>query len=68
MIKFIRFLFVAYQLIFSSPLATCRYQPTCSKYMLGSIEKYGVLRGFLMGVKRVASCHPFSKKPVYDPV
>ncbi len=39
----------------------CRYYPTCSVYMYQSVEKYGVLRGVWMGIKRLVSCHPWSK-------
>ncbi len=44
-----------------SPLlpSACRYYPTCSDYMREAIEKYGVLRGGWMGLKRLLRCHPF---------
>jgi len=45
----------------------CRFTPTCSEYMLDAIEKYGVVFGGVMGVKRILRCHPFSKSGV-DPV
>lgn len=35
----------------------CVYQPTCSNYMLLAIEKYGVIRGVIKGIKRLARCH-----------
>lgn len=45
----------------------CRFQPTCSEYMKDAVEKYGVIKGFIMGMKRYAKCHPGT--PVtYDPV
>ncbi|MGI6234811.1 MAG: membrane protein insertion efficiency factor YidD [Christensenellales bacterium] len=47
--------------------ASCRYQPTCSEYMLTAIERYGALRGSFMGIKRIFRCNPFSKGG-YDPV
>ncbi len=65
--KIVRFLFISYHLIFASPNAICRFRPTCSEYALKSIEKHGVY-GIWMSLKRVASCHPFSKRPIYDPV
>ena len=46
----------------------CRFEPTCSKYALEAIEKYGALKGGYLAVKRVLRCHPFSKKSGYDPV
>lgn len=46
---------------FVSPLLppSCRFHPTCSEYMRQAIQKKGVLRGVLLGLKRVASCHPW---------
>ena len=52
-----------------SPLLppSCRYVPTCSEYAMEAVERYGVLRGGVMGVLRVLRCHPFAKGG-YDPV
>ncbi len=40
--------------------ATCRFQPTCSQYMIIAIEKHG-LKGILMGTARILRCHPLTK-------
>ncbi|MGR9043718.1 MAG: membrane protein insertion efficiency factor YidD [Gammaproteobacteria bacterium] len=45
----------------------CRYQPTCSKYALEAIEKFGPGRGLWLTVKRLAKCHPWGGQG-YDPV
>ena len=45
----------------------CRFYPTCSSYMIQSIEKYGVMRGLFLGFRRLARCHPFHPGG-YDPV
>ena len=45
----------------------CRFYPTCSQYTLEAIEKYGALKGSIMGVKRILRCHPFNKGG-FDPV
>lgn len=52
-----------------SPLTppSCRYSPTCSAYMLEAVELYGPFRGGWMGLKRIASCHPWGGSG-YDPV
>lgn len=54
---------------FVSPLfpPSCRFTPTCSRYTLDAVEKYGVVRGLCKGAWRVARCHPFSQGG-YDPV
>ena len=45
----------------------CKYYPTCSQYTKQAIEKYGVVRGMLLGLKRILKCNPFSKGG-YDPL
>jgi len=57
----------AYQLLLSPLLGQhCRYQPTCSRYFIGAVQKYGALRGGLRGVLRICRCHPFHPGG-YDP-
>ena len=39
----------------------CKYYPTCSEYTKQAIEKYGVLKGSILGIIRILKCNPFSK-------
>ncbi len=66
--KIVRILFFTYQGIFASRVATCRFQPTCSRYTLEAIAKYGPLKGAYLAALRIANCYPFTKRPIYDPV
>lgn len=34
----------------------CRFEPSCSQYMILAIEKYGVLKGLKMGLNRLSRC------------
>lgn len=45
----------------------CRFHPSCSQYMLESVEKRGVFWGLWLGLKRVGRCHPWNSGG-YDPV
>jgi putative membrane protein insertion efficiency factor len=54
---------------FVSPMlpSSCRFMPSCSLYTLQAVERYGLLKGSLMGARRLLRCHPFSEGG-YDPV
>ena len=43
-----------------SPLIgqSCRYLPTCSEYSVEALKKFGLIKGILMSLKRILSCHP----------
>ena len=51
-----------------SPLIgdACRFEPSCSRYMVGALKKYGLVRGLMRGTWRVLRCHPWNPGG-YDP-
>ena len=46
---------------FQSKHIMCKFYPTCSEYTKQAIEKYGVVKGIVLGVWRILRCNPFSK-------
>lgn len=51
-----------------SPLLgpTCRFEPSCSRYMVGALQRYGLCRGLWKGIGRLLRCHPWNPGG-YDP-
>lgn len=45
----------------------CIHDPSCSQYTYEAIKKYGFVKGWFLGIKRIIRCNPFSKGG-YDPV
>ena len=57
-----------YQVTLSPLLGpACRFEPTCSRYMVGALQKYGLVRGFIKGFARFLRCHPWSAGGVDPP-
>jgi putative membrane protein insertion efficiency factor len=54
---------------FISPILpdSCRFYPTCSKYAITAIEKYGSGKGSILAARRILRCHPFNPGG-FDPV
>ena len=44
----------------------CRFQPSCSEYMILAVTKYGPARGAWRGIRRICRCHPWNPGG-YDP-
>ena len=55
LINFIR----GYRFLISPLLGnSCRYYPTCSEYSIEALKTYGLIKGSLISLKRILSCHP----------
>lgn len=37
----------------------CRFRPTCSQYMIESLERDGAVTGARRGLRRIMRCHPW---------
>ena len=44
----------------------CRFEPSCSEYMIQAVQKYGPIHGAWKGIRRIGRCHPFHPGG-YDP-
>ena len=68
MSKVIILLILFYRKVISPLLGPrCRYWPSCSKYTLEAVQKYGAAKGTWLGLKRIGRCHPWGGHG-YDPV
>ncbi len=66
--RLLLFLIRIYQVMLSPlKVSSCRFYPTCSQYLHDAIRLYGSVTGTVMGMKRLARCHPFHPGG-YDPV
>ena len=58
----------AYQRFVSPALPRhCKYEPTCSEYASQALQRYGMLRGLVLGGWRLLRCNPWSHGG-FDPV
>ncbi len=57
-----------YQYLISPLLGNrCRFHPTCSEYMIEAVRRFGVFKGFYLGMKRLGRCQPMCEGG-FDPV
>ncbi|SET68594.1 membrane protein insertion efficiency factor YidD [Thalassotalea agarivorans] len=54
---------------FLSPLLgkNCRFHPSCSRYAIEAIERFGFFKGCRLAARRILKCHPFNEGG-FDPV
>jgi putative membrane protein insertion efficiency factor len=56
-----------YQMTLSPLLGdVCRFHPSCSRYMIEALRKYGPIVGLARGLRRISKCHPWNPGG-YDP-
>ena len=59
---------VVYQRLISPAIPRrCKYEPSCSRYAVEAIRRYGILRGLVLAGWRLLRCNPWSYGG-YDPV
>ena len=45
--------------VIGGPGTGCRFEPSCSTYLLEALRSHGAWRGSLLGLRRLARCHPW---------
>ena len=60
LLKFLDFYKKNISLWLESKNINCKFNPTCSEYTRQAIEKYGALKGTILGIYRILRCNPFS--------
>lgn len=68
----VRLVFGAYRRVISPVMhsfsgSQCIYLPTCSEYAEVAIERFGLVRGGAMALRRIGRCNPLAQGG-FDPV
>lgn len=59
--KFEILLIKGYQKYISSAFGKrCIFYPSCSEYTKQAVDKYGIIKGNIIGIKRILKCNPWS--------
>jgi putative membrane protein insertion efficiency factor len=57
-----------YQYVISPMIGpVCRFYPSCSEYAYVAIDRYGLIRGISLAIKRILKCNPYNPGGI-DPV
>lgn|SRR6185437_11113637 len=46
----------------------CRYRPTCSRYSVEAVRKYGIAKGMVLALRRISSCRRSVPMGTVDPI
>tara|TARA_B100002003_G_C13780820_1_gene386704 strand:+ start:182 stop:409 length:228 start_codon:yes stop_codon:yes gene_type:complete len=68
--KYLIIYLIRFYRFFISPIfvPACRFSPTCSSFAIDAINKYGVVFGAWLALKRLFRCNPLSRRSGYDPL
>ena len=57
-----------YQVVLSPMMGgACRFEPSCSNYMIEALNVHGAVKGAILGLWRILRCHHWGSYG-YDPV
>lgn len=57
--RLVRLMLAGYRRFVSPALPpACRFHPSCSVYADEAIERYGLMRGAWLAIRRLSKCHP----------
>jgi putative membrane protein insertion efficiency factor len=60
--KLVLALVQGYRLFFKAWVGNvCRYEPSCSSYMVQAVQRHGAGRGVRLGVWRIMRCNPWCR-------
>jgi uncharacterized protein len=52
----------------TASIIRCRYNPTCSRYSVQAVQRFGIAKGLVLTIKRIVSCNGSVPMGTNDPV